>query len=337
MKLRVGLIGLGNAWEQHHAPALRALADRFEVRAACDPVGHRARQLAQPFGAVVVDGYHTLIAREDIDVVLVLSPGWFGPLPLLAACAAGKAIYCGAELDLQLAEAKMIRRRAEEAGVALMAEFIRRHAPATLRLKELIATDLGQPQLLFSHHRVGDRARTNGSGGAPVADPVKRELLELVDCCCYVVGRHPNYVSGIVHHRNIDEIEDDYRMLSLDFSDRQRPGTGPVAQISCGRYIPVCWHEAVSYRPLASLQVSCENGVAFVDLPSTIVWFDEAGRHQETLDSDRPVGEQLLTQFHRAVTSLVCRKSDLSDAYGALLIVQEAARSFHEGHRVELP
>jgi len=46
-----------------------------------------------------------------------------------------------------------------------------------------------------------------------------------------------------------------------------------------------------------------------VDLPATLVWFDEAGRHQESLDSERPVGEQLLTHFYRAVTSLVRRTS----------------------------
>ena len=38
---------------------------------------------------------------------------------------------------------------------------------------------------------------------------------------------------------------------------------------------------------------------------TTLVWFDTAGRHQESLDSERPVGEQLLTHFYRSVTSLV--------------------------------
>jgi predicted dehydrogenase len=109
-----------------------------------------------------------------------------------------------------------------------------------------------------------------------------------------------------------------------------------VAQISCGRYIPEHWQEAITYRPLAALQVSCEHGIAFVDLPSTLVWFDEAGRHQESLESERPVGEQLLSQFHRAVTSLVRKTCDLEDAYQALRIVQEARRSYREGRRVEL-
>ena len=37
----------------------------------------------------------------------------------------------------------------------------------------------------------------------------------------------------------------------------------------------------------------------------------------ESLEHERPVGEHLLTQFHRAVTSLVRKTCDLDDAYRA--------------------
>ena len=130
--------------------------------------------------------------------------------------------------------------------------------------------------------------------------------------------------------------QEDYQMMSLGFCDGDDPSVGPIAQISCGRYIPQRWQEAVSYRPLAALQVSCERGIAFVDLPSTLIWFDEAGRHQESLESERPVGEQLLTQFYRAVTSLVSKTCDLEDAYQALWITEQARRSHHEGRRIRL-
>ncbi len=120
----------------------------------------------------------------------------------------------------------------------------------------------------------------------------------------------------------------DYQMMSLDFSSPGRPlGTGALAQISCSRYLRSNWPEAVSFRPPAELQVCCERGVAFVDLPSTLVWFDEAGRHQESLGSERPVGEQMLMQFHRAVTSLVRKTGDLEDAYRALQVVLAAQES----------
>ena len=42
----------------------------------------------------------------------------------------GKAVYCAAGMDLDLDEAALVNR-VEEAGVAFVAEFPRRHAPAT--------------------------------------------------------------------------------------------------------------------------------------------------------------------------------------------------------------
>jgi len=335
MKLRVGLVGLGHAWEQRHRSALRTLADRFEVRAVCDQIGHRAEQAAAEFGGAAVDGFREMVFREDIDAILMLAVQWYGATPILAACEAGKAVYCAAGLDLKPEESQMVRHRVEEAGIAFMAEFPRRQTPATLRLKELIATELGTPRLLFCHQRSAAPPRTNHQGWPP-RPATPRDLVELVDWCCYVVGWAPTAVTGVFHKRDSSQEEEDYQMMSLDFSDVKYPGTGPVAQISCGRYIPAHWQEAISYRPLAALQVSCDRGIAFVDLPTTLVWFDEAGRRQESLESDRPVGEQLLTQFYRAVTSLVRKSSDLDDAYRALHVVQQARRSQSEGRRIML-
>ena len=62
----------------------------------------------------------------------------------------------------------------------------------------------------------------------------------------------------------------------------------------------------------------------------------EAGRHQEALDSERRIGKQLLTNFHRSVTSLVRKTCDLEDAYRAICVVQAARRSHDEGRRVAL-
>jgi predicted dehydrogenase len=140
----------------------------------------------------------------------------------------------------------------------------------------------------------------------------------------------------VIHPSTGKQGEEDYQMMSLDFSGHESPGGGTIAQISCGRYVPSHWQEAITYRPLPGLQVSCERGIAFVDLPSTLVWFDEAGRHQESLESERPVGEQLLTQFYRSVTSLVRRATDLEDSYKALMIVEKARQSQLEGRRVRL-
>jgi len=339
MKVRVGLVGLGEGWERRHLPALQALADRFEVRAVCDQVGHRAQLAAAQFGAQTVDGFRALAAREDVDAVLLLAPQWYGPLPILAACGQRKAIYCGQGACFEPDRADAIRKCVESAGVVFMAELPRRQSPATLRLKELIATRLGPPRLLFCHHRMPSGDRRSHPPGCFAEPSILQELVELVDWCRYVVGKEPHGVSGVSHgtHGTGDETEADYVMMSLDFSEEgASPGTGAIAQISCGRYFPAGWHEAIAYRPLAALQACCEQGIAFVDLPSTVVWFDEAGRHQESLESERPASEQLLAQFHRAIGGAARKGNDLEDACRALAIVQQAVRSFREGRRVEL-
>ena len=334
MKLRVGLVGLGNDWDSRYRPALNALSDRFEVRAVCEEVAHLAESAARQFSAVAVDGYQAMLRRDDIDALLMLAPQWYGALPILAACDAGKSVYCATSLVTDPAQATLIKERVERSGVAFMAEFPRRHAPATLRLKELIATSLGPPRLLFCHHRL--LIDENGSRRLPPwQQQMNFVLMELVDWCHYVMQREPKSVMG-TRHCNAPEGDADYVAMSVDFSDDEPPGFGPLAQISCGHYMPRNWHEAVSFRPPAHLQVRCENGIAFIDLPTSITWFDEAGRHHESLDSERPVGEQLLLRFHRSVTSLVRNLSDLGDAYRAIQVVLASQQSAAEGQRVSL-
>jgi predicted dehydrogenase len=216
-----------------------------------------------------------------------------------------------------------------------MAELPRRHAAATVRLKELIATRLGTPRMLFCHRRVPLSA---ASGPAPARDRASeaRDLMELVDWCNYVAGVAPTSVVSVRHAEAVGAEADDYRMMSLDFSATGRTGDGPLAQISCGYYMPRAWEEAVGFRPPPGLQVVCERGIAFVDLPQTLVWFDDAGRHQESLESERPVGERMLGQFHRMVTSLVRQTSGLDDTLLAMRIVEAADKSVAEGIRVRL-
>jgi predicted dehydrogenase len=161
-------------------------------------------------------------------------------------------------------------------------------------------------------------------------------LIELIDWCRYIVGHDPNWVQAVWHPSIHDSFTADYQIISLDFSQGDDNRRRTLAQISCGAYIPSSWHEAIAFRPPAAVQVCCEKGLAFVDLPSGLVWFDEAGRHQESLDSELPVGQQLLTQFHRAVTSLLRKVGDLEDAYRALNTLEGAQRSMREGIRVHL-
>jgi predicted dehydrogenase len=329
VRLRVGIIGLGPAWESRHSPALHALADRFEVRAICDPVARRAEFAAHNWGIRHVDSFRKIVTAADVDAVMLLSARWYGALPILAACDAGKAVYCAASLELTEAEADMVEAHVKEAGIAFMAEFPCRLAPATLRLKELIATRLGEPRLLFCNQRLA----ASRNDGRPQSATV-RQLVEMIDWCRYVVDAEPTSVMGTVHTSQENQDQQDYLAMTLDFSTGGNVGTGPMAQIACGSYVPNTWSEATSFRRPADLQIICEKGIAFIDLPNSLVWFDGAGQHTESLERDRPVGEQLLLHFHRSVSSLVLKTSSLDDAYRAVSILIHAQQSCTEGKRI---
>ena len=341
MKIRVGLIGLGDQWQTSHRPALKALSDRFDVRAICCEVADRSKAVAKDFDAVPMDGFRAMIERDDIDAVLALAPDWVGPLPLIAASEAGKAVYCSTALDISPNQALEIRKRIEKSGVAFMAEFPRRYAPATLRLKELIATRLGQPHLLFCHDRMPVESQSDKLRRGENCPLVWRHIMEQVDWCRYIVGAEPESVVAAGYNasdcetRGVDEstYKSFYQMVSLEFS-QSKEHVQALAQLSLGHYIPARWSDALTYRKPASIQVCCENGMAFIELPHTLVWFDDGGQHTESLESEKPIGEQMLSQFYRSVTSLVRSHTNLIDAYRAMEIVLKSNESIRTGQRI---
>lgn len=336
MKLRLGLLGLSNDWRTRHLPALRVLQERFEVAGVYCSVSSFADNVAREFGATKFDGFRELIRRDDIDAVMLLESNWNGILPILAACEYGKAVYCGSEIELTPCEAEQVRGEVDRAGIAFLTEFPRRYAPASIRLKELLATRLGAPHLLFCHRRL----TVEGNRGRSVMSRADRELMELMDWCSFIVGRPIRSVQCSPHLSNTPggppSTDPDYRSLSVDLSAPDVPLGTTVAQISCGTYFPNAWNEAIAYRPPASVQVCCEKGLIFVDLPNQLVWFDDAGRHQETLDSEAPVGQLLMNQFHRAITSLVRKTGDLDDVFHNLQALEAARQSIKQRRAIDL-
>ncbi len=339
MKLRLGLIGLSQDWRQRHLPALRMLSDRFEVVGVYNAVTSLADNVAREFEAERFTGFREMLAHPAIDAVMFLESSWYETIPMHAACDFGKAIYCGSEIDIAPHQAESLRNSVERSGVAFMAEFPRRLAPASLRLKELIATRLGKPELLFCHSRLSTDSVPHRETRSLRAR-MDRELVELIDWCSFVVGRPIRSVQANQHLSGVEGSQDglspDYLALSLDLSAEDRRCATTLAQISCGTYIPSSWHEASNFRTPAELQVCCENGLAFLDLPNSLIWFDEAGRHQESLESELSVGQQLLTHYHRAVTSLFRKMADLEDVVRGLKTLQLARESIQRGCGVSL-
>ena len=95
--IRLGLIGTGLAVEKLHWPALRRLTDRYRVTAFADRSAAQGARFAARSGvdmAGFTTDHHELLARDDVDAVLISVP-----IPFLYeiaedSLAAGKDVIC---------------------------------------------------------------------------------------------------------------------------------------------------------------------------------------------------------------------------------------------------
>jgi predicted dehydrogenase/NADPH:quinone reductase-like Zn-dependent oxidoreductase len=135
-RLRIGLLGCGDIGVLN-AAAIRS-APNVELVACYDPVNELAEDVARTHGIVAGTSSDALLARDDIDAVLLSVPHHLH-LPLGAeAAAARKHLIVEKPLANSLAAAAELTKTAERAGVALSVCFPHRYQANALAAKRLI-------------------------------------------------------------------------------------------------------------------------------------------------------------------------------------------------------
>src|SRR5690606_27439056 len=92
-----------------------------DVVAICDVDREIAEKAREQFGgkADLYEDYRHLLARPDIDVVMIGTPDhWHTPM-VIEACRAGKDIYCEKPLTLTIDEGKLVTRVVEATGAVV--------------------------------------------------------------------------------------------------------------------------------------------------------------------------------------------------------------------------
>ena len=144
MTLRVGLIGCGGMGRRL-AQELAAVPEARLV-AVCDVVPDAAAAagaaLAVPWDA----DHRRLLARPDVDAVLVATPNGGHTPVVLTAAAAGKHVFCEKPLALTVAECDAAIAAAERHGVRLLVGHVLHLMPQFRRVLDLFgAGPLGRP------------------------------------------------------------------------------------------------------------------------------------------------------------------------------------------------
>ena len=118
--VRIGIIGAGGFTRRRLLPNLLAL-DGVEVVAVANRTLASAERVAAEFGIPHPLGdWRALLARDDVDAVLVGTEPYFHHEAVIGALDAGKHVLCQTRMAVSLAEARAMHRKAGATGLKAM-------------------------------------------------------------------------------------------------------------------------------------------------------------------------------------------------------------------------
>ena len=136
--LRVGVIGCGGIAQMHHLPTLTERADLFRIAALADVSREALEAVGQRYGVeVLATDYHDLLARPDIDALLLFSSGCHHAAAL-DLVRTDKHVFIEKPLAFSLQETEEVARAARGRKGALMVGYHKRFDPAYLRTREAL-------------------------------------------------------------------------------------------------------------------------------------------------------------------------------------------------------
>jgi predicted dehydrogenase len=147
----VGVIGCGKATQALHLPSLRQLPAKFRIVSVCDASASVAEQVAESWAI----GHWTteadeLLARRDVEAVLVANPNRFHAATAQAALAKGKHVLLEKPAAMSLAELDEVIATEREAVGFVQVGYMRRFAPGFVAAQARLA-EIGEIRVVRVH------------------------------------------------------------------------------------------------------------------------------------------------------------------------------------------
>jgi len=137
-KLRVAVLGAGTWAQMAHIPGWQR-DPRCEIVAICDPVGDRARDFATQFEVPEHSkDWQTIVGREDIDIIDIVTPSHTHHELAVASLEAGKHVLCEKPVAFDFRQTRAAADLAASKGLKTKLGFTFRYSPGVRYAKSLI-------------------------------------------------------------------------------------------------------------------------------------------------------------------------------------------------------
>ena len=152
--LRVGVIGVG-LMGADHAERIATRTAHAELVAVSDPDLPKASALAERFGVRAIDDPLDLIADDEVDAVIIASPGFVHEPQILACLEHEKYALCEKPMTMDSESSLRVLDAERESGTPrIQIGFMRRFDPEYAEMKSIIDSGrLGRLLLVHNVHR----------------------------------------------------------------------------------------------------------------------------------------------------------------------------------------
>jgi myo-inositol 2-dehydrogenase / D-chiro-inositol 1-dehydrogenase len=325
--LRIAVLGVGMMGADHVARITSRISGA-QVTVVNDYLPEKAAEVASAVpGARAANDPFDAIAADDVDAVLLATPGPTHEKQLLACLEQGKPVLCEKPLTTDSTSSLEVVRREAELGTPLIqVGFMRRFDPEYQQLKALIdGGELGQPLVMHCAHR------------NPTVPPnfdsamiVKDSLVHEVDVTRYLLGEEIASVQIIKPMAN--------RVAPRGLQDPQIA----IFQTVSGRHVDVEVFVTTGVAYEVRTEVVGELGSATIGLDVGLVRKSAPGiwGGRITPDFRERFGAAYDIEIQRWVDAV---KSGVNvdgptawDGYAAAAVCEAGVRSLESGERVDV-
>ncbi len=148
--IQLGIIGAGGITRAVHLPHLKAMRDKLRVAGVATRSGLNGRSVASQVGAsFYTTDYRELLARSDVDAVLIATRSHQHAEMVVAALDAGKAVLVEKPLAVDRGQLEGVLGKVAAAGLPFLVGFNRRFSSALRFVEQRLADHAAPPLVLY--------------------------------------------------------------------------------------------------------------------------------------------------------------------------------------------